>query len=180
MTAQERLDYLLETEWVPTNALITIGTIRDSAGLSPQEYGLVRTTLDIVIATLKASSDPVERVQGLDLQDALSAMLAGGISLSGLDRQSTIDALAVYGQWSNSVRDAIKELGGVNRPRWQSEGYDFEPTLEQIEAEIAQAALRGFADSLIQRVTAAINLATVADDATEESIKAAAIAEAGE
>jgi hypothetical protein len=152
MTAQERLDYLLESVWIPTNALITIGTIRDSAGLSPQEYGLVRTTLDTVIATLKASQDPAEKLKGLDLQDALSAMLAGGISLSGLDRQAVLDQLAVFGQWPDAVRDAVKSLGGVNRPRWQSEGYESEPTLEQITIEIAKQDWRERFDSILNQI----------------------------
>ena len=141
MTAQERLAELLEVVETPTNALVTIGSIRDSIGLTVEQYGLVRGTLETAIATLKADADPAKRIQGIDLQDALSAMLAGGISLSGADRQSTIDLLAVFGQWPDAVRDALKGLGVRRQARWQIDGYESEPTLESVQAEIDAARL---------------------------------------
>jgi len=170
MTPQERLDYLLLAEFVPTNTLITIGTIRGTAGLSPQEYGLVRSTLDNVIATLRASNNPIEKVQGLDLQDALSAMLAGGISLSGIDRQSVIDQLAFVGKWSNEVRDKVKILGGTTRFNWEIEGYETEPTLEQIKAELTKQSIRERLNATFNQIgtseqaLAIIELRAIADE----------------
>jgi|GEM_PF-2567234 len=137
--AAEILADLLTPVWVPTNAEVTIGMIRDAIGLTPQEYGLVRSTLEGAIATLKADDDPVKRMQGIDLHDALSAMLSRGISLSSPDRQATIDLLAAFGQWPDSVRDAVKAVGGVWVGRWSLEGFDAEPTLADVETAQASA-----------------------------------------
>jgi hypothetical protein len=142
MTPQERLDYLLESVWVPTNALVTIGTIRDEIGFTPEQYGLVRGTLETAIATLKADADPIKKMQGIDLQDALAAMLSRGISLSSENRQATIDLLAAFGQWPDAVRDAVKALGGTNQPRWQTLGFEAEPTLESIQKQLLIEATR--------------------------------------
>lgn len=129
MTPEERLEYLLAEVWEPTNAEVTIGMIRDEIGLTQEQYALVRGTLETAIETLKADADPVKRSQGLDLQDALTAMLSRGISLSSENRQATIDLLAALGSWPDPVRDAVKSLGGVYRVRWQVEGYQAAPTL---------------------------------------------------
>ena len=165
MTPQERLDYLLETQFVPTNKQVLFADITSLVGLEATA---------LVVGTMKAASasNPL-------MDTIIIAMSTNGLSLSSPERRAVIDQLALAGKWPDWVRDSVKALGGVDRPRWQSEGYESEPTLEQIEAELAEAALREFADSLIQRVTAAINLATVADGATEESIKVAAIAVVG-
>jgi len=157
MTAQERYDYLMETEWVPTNTFVTIGLIRDGIGLSPQAYGLVRSTLDKVIGTLKASENPLEQVQGLDLQDALSAMLDRGILLSSADRQAAIDALAVVGSWPDQIRDAVKALGGTRQPRWQIEGYETEPMLAQITTEVTKQQLSDAAADAYQAFREALS-----------------------
>jgi hypothetical protein len=132
--AAEVLADLLVPVWVPTNAEVTIGMIRDSIGLTPQEYGLVRSTLEGAIATLRADADPAKRMQGIDLHDALSAMLSRGISLSSPDRQATIDLLAAFGQWPDSVRDAVKAVGGVWVGRWSLEGFETVPTVDQVTA----------------------------------------------
>jgi hypothetical protein len=62
------------------------------------------------------------------------------MSLSGADRQGLVDQLAIAGEWPNAVRDAVKALGGVSRPRWQIEGYATAPTLESVQAEISRDA----------------------------------------
>jgi len=56
--------------------------------------------------------------------------------LSGADRQQLIDELAIAGEWSDAVRDAVKALGGVWQARWQIDGYASEPTLESVQAEL--------------------------------------------
>lgn len=139
MTAKERLDYLLETVFAPTNTEVTIGHIRDNIGLTQAEYGLVRSTLDSAIAALKVSSDPAQRFQGIELQDALSAMLGDGISLSNPDRQATIDLLAKFGKWPDEIRDKVKAVGGTMMPRWQTLAIVEEPTLESVQAEMDAA-----------------------------------------
>ena len=67
-------------------------------------------------------------------------MSTNGLSLSTPDRQAVIDALATAGSWPDAVRDAVKALGGVWRPRWQIEGYAIAPTLESVQAELDRDA----------------------------------------
>jgi hypothetical protein len=123
MNAEERLAYLLESAWVPTNATITVSEIVGAVG-----------SLDaarLVVGTLQAgaSQDPI-------LAASYQALSTVGMSLSGADRQELIDQLAIAGQWPDAVRDAVKALGGTNRPRWQIEGYAAEPTLESVQVEL--------------------------------------------
>jgi hypothetical protein len=77
----------------------------------------------------------------------LIAMSSVGLSLSTSERQGVIDMLAASGDWPNEVRDAVKALGGTYKPRWQSEGYAVEPTLESVQAEIdKEIALQAYRD----------------------------------
>ncbi len=151
--SQKQLDYLLEFIWHPTNAEVTIGMIRDTIGLTPEQYALVRGTLERAINELTADPDPVNRIKGIDLKDARDAMLSRGISLSDANRQTTIDELALFGEWPDAVRDAVKALGGYWGPRWADEGYESEPTLADVERQmsleatrITWAAVRGVVD----------------------------------
>jgi hypothetical protein len=127
MTAQERLAYLLESEWVATNKSVLFADITEVIGLEATA---------LVVGTIKAASaaNPL-------METILIAMSTVGLSLSTAERQSVIDSLAVAGQWPDAVRDAVKALGGVDRPRWQSEGYESEPTIEIVQAEIDTARL---------------------------------------
>jgi hypothetical protein len=122
MNAQERLDYLLESEWVATNKSVLFADITEVIGLEATA---------LVVGTIKAAStaNPL-------METILIAMSTVGLSLSTQERQSVIDSLAVAGSWPDSVRDAVKALGGVDRPRWQSEGYESVPTIESVQAEI--------------------------------------------
>ena len=125
MNAQERLAYLLESEWVATNKSVLFADITEVIGLEATA---------LVVGTIKAAStaNPL-------METILIAMSTVGLSLSTAERQSVIDALAVAGQWPDSVRDAVKALGGVDRPRWVTAGYESEPTLESVQAEIDTA-----------------------------------------
>jgi hypothetical protein len=80
------------------------------------------------------------------------AMSTVGLSLSSPERQGVIDSLAIAGEWPDAVRDAVKDLGGVWRPRWQSEGYEGEPTLEQITIELAKQDWRTRFDSILNQI----------------------------
>lgn len=138
MTPQERLDYLLTDVWVPTNAVISLAVIR--AALPQQAYGLVLVTL---ANAKKPQADTPEAIAAAtEMEGVFIALNGPGISLSSPDRQAVIDQLAAAGQWPDAVRDAIKALGGVWRPRWQAEGYQSEPTLEQISKELIVSATR--------------------------------------
>jgi hypothetical protein len=127
MNAQERLDYLLESVFVPTNKTITVSEIVGTVGMDAGR---------LVVGTIQAgaSQDPI-------LASSYQALSTVGMSLSGMDRQGLIDALAAGGRWPDAVRDAVKALGGVWRPRWQVEGLQAEPTLEAVQAEIDAEAM---------------------------------------
>jgi len=133
MTAQERLDYLLEQVTTNTNRQIIVADIINAVGI---EAGA------LVLGTLQAASatNPI-------LAAAYQALVTVGISLSDDLRQGMIDQLAVAGSWPNSVRDAVKALGRITQPRWQIEGYATEPTLEQITLELDKQRLRNDAAS---------------------------------
>jgi hypothetical protein len=132
VTPQERLDYLLADVWVPTNAVVTLAVIRDA--LPQQAYGLVLVTL---ANAKKPQADTPEAIAAAtEMEGVFIALNGAGISLSSPDRQAVIDQLATAGQWPDAVRDAVKALGGVIRKRWQVEGYEAEPTLQSIQAEI--------------------------------------------
>jgi hypothetical protein len=126
MNAEQRLAYLLESVWVPTNATVTVAEIVNAVGLDAAR---------LVVGTIQAGA-----VQDPLVASSHNALSTVGMSLSGQDRQSLIDQLAVAGNWPDSVRDAVKALGGVWRARWQVEGYAAEPTLESVQAEIDRDA----------------------------------------
>jgi hypothetical protein len=122
MTAQERLTELLTVEWSPTNRTIVFADIATVVGLEPTA---------LVVGTMKAASatNPL-------MDTIIIAMSTNGLSLSTPERQGVIDMLAATGQWPESLRDAVKALGGSMLPKWQILGYESEPTLESIQEEI--------------------------------------------
>jgi hypothetical protein len=127
MNAQERLAYLLESVWVPTNRQVLFADITGAVGLEATA---------LVVGTMKAASaaNPL-------MDTIIIAMSTVGLSLSSPERQGVIDSLAIAGEWPDAVRDAVKALGGVDRPRWQVEGYESEPTIEQVQTELTKQQL---------------------------------------
>jgi hypothetical protein len=138
MNAQERLAYLLESVWVPTNRQVLFADITATVGLEATA---------LVVGTMKAASaaNPL-------MDTIIIAMSTVGLSLSSPERQGVIDSLAIAGEWPDAVRDAVKALGGINRPRWQSEGYSSEPTLEQITIELAKQDWRERFDAILNQI----------------------------
>jgi hypothetical protein len=141
MNAEERLAYLLESVWVPTNATITVAEIVNAVG-----------SLDaarLVVGTLQAgaSQDPI-------LAASYQALSTVGMTLSGQDRQGLIDQLAIAGEWSDAVRDAVKALGGTWRARWQIEGYESKPTLDSVTKQLIIDAARTAVNSRTTRINA--------------------------
>jgi len=138
MNAQERLAYLLESVWVPTNRQVLFADITGAVGLEATA---------LVVGTIKAAaaSNPL-------MDTIIIAMSTNGLSLSSPERQGVIDSLAIAGEWPDAVRDAVKALGGVWRPRWQSEGYESEPTLEQITIELAKQDWRERFDAILNQI----------------------------
>jgi hypothetical protein len=144
MNAEQRLAYLLESVWVPTNATITVAAIVEAVG-----------SLDagrLVVGTIqaRAAQDPI-------LASSYQALSTVGMSLSGADRQGLIDQLAIAGQWPDAVRDAVKALGGVWRARWQIEGYASEPTLESVSLELQKQQLSDAAADAYQAFREALS-----------------------
>ena len=126
LPAADILAELLTDVWQPTNAAITVSEIVTAVGTDAAR---------LVVGTLQSGA-------GLDplLSSSYQAISTVGMSLSGDDRQSMIDELAVSGQWPDAVRDGVKALGGVWVGRWSLEGFDAEPTLAQIEQRKAADA----------------------------------------
>jgi hypothetical protein len=127
MNAETRLAELLETQWVPTNKAVLFADITAVIGLEATA---------LVVGTIKAAS-----AQNPLMDTILIAMSSVGLSLSTAERQGVVDMLAAAGSWPDEVRDAVKALGGTWQPRWQSEGYESEPTIESVQAEIDVARL---------------------------------------
>lgn len=139
MTNEERLAYLLEIVETPTNALVTIGGIREA--LTPEAYGMVLATF--AVAKIPQSKDLVAIAQAAEMEASFIAMSGGGLSLSSSTRQAIIDTLAVAGSWPNPVRDAVKALGVTRRARWQTlPEYSAQPTIQTMMIESAIQAIR--------------------------------------
>ena len=138
MNAEQRLEHLLDSVWVPTNRAVLFADITAVVGLEATA---------LVVGTVKAAAatNPL-------MDTILIAMSSVGLSLSTAERQGVIDTLAVAGTWPDAVRDAIKALGGVNRPRWQIEGYATEPTIESVQAEIDRDATTAWLEAKLAAV----------------------------
>jgi len=151
MTAQERLDYLLGNVSSPTNAAITLASIKDV--LPVEAYALVRLTLEgaMVVPDDTPADELIEaKMIAAEMADALSALRTVGLSLSGDDRQAIVDMLAVAGSWPDAVRDAVKALGVRTQPRWEIEGYATEPTLAIVALESTKKELEDSAKDRLQ------------------------------
>lgn len=156
MTPQERLDYLLETVETPTNTLVTIGMIRNSIGLTAEQYGQVLATF--AMAKVPASNDFADVAKAAEMESSFIAMSGTGLSLSSATRQATIDQLAIAGQWPDEVRDAVKGLGVKRQKRWQTlEEYTEEPTLESVSREQIKAATLATVQALINPLQSKLN-----------------------
>jgi hypothetical protein len=135
MNAQERLAYLLESVWVPTNKQVLFADITGAVGLEATA---------LVVGTIKAAaaSNPL-------MDTIIIAMSTNGLSLSTTERQGVIDSLAIAGEWPDAVRDAVKDLGGVWRTRWQSEGYENEPTLAAATRDVLRDQIKAKTTAMV-------------------------------
>jgi len=164
MNAQERLDYLLESVFIPTNQLVTIGMIKNA--LPEEAYGLVLATF--AMAKIPVSADGLAGVaRAAEMESSFIAMSSEGLSLSSASRQAVIDLLAAAGKWPDAVRDAVKALGGVWQDRWEIEGYAAEPTLEQVTTELRKIELE---DAAVDRLQAFRETLSAWDGSGEEPV----------
>ena len=168
MTPQERLDYLLESVFVPTNRLVTISDLEST--LDDFGFALVRLTLDTasqpqIVDGMSQVEILIARATAKKIEDAVEAMRStDGLSLSTPARQAVIDQLAIAGEWPDTVRDTVKALGGVWQPRWQWEGYASEPTLTQVTNQM----LVDFARSKITAINAWLDTYDVAGKTVQQ------------
>ena len=180
MSPEEKLAHLLESVFIPTDRPVTISDIESV--LDDLSFARVRMTLDA--ATVPVIPDGASEVEVLmarmiakKMEDAVHAMRGSGLLISSPERQGMIDQLAAAGQWPDAVRDAVKTLGGIWKPRWQVEGHETEPTLESVTAEIAAEELaeanRILAETkqtLVSTTRTAINSRTTAINAWLDTI----------
>ena len=146
LTPEEIRSYLLATEWVPNPQAVTVAHITAAVGLE---------TGALVVGTVDAAgaSNPL-------LRSSFVALSTTGMQLHTPERQGMIDMLAAAGSWPDVVRDAIKALGGSMVPRWQTLGYQSEPTIESIHAELdglEKLAIVNAARSSVNAKATAIN-----------------------
>jgi hypothetical protein len=160
MNAEQRLAYLLESVWVPTNRGIVLRDVYAAAG---DAEGIVALTLRRVknpILSDEMSDNARNQAEVLaeQVSQACIAMSTkDGLVLSDEKSQLLIDILAHLGQWPNSARDAVKALGGVSRPRWQIEGYASEPTLDSVSLELQKQQLADAAADAYQSFREALS-----------------------
>jgi hypothetical protein len=160
MNAEQRLAYLLESVWVPTNRGVVLRDVYAAAG---DAEGLVALTLRRVknpILSDEMSDNARNQAEVLaeQVSQACIAMSTkDGLVLSDEKSQLLIDILAHLGQWPNSARDAVKALGGVWHPRWQVEGYASEPTLESVSLELQKQQLADAAADAYQAFREALS-----------------------
>jgi hypothetical protein len=155
MNAEERLAWLLETEWVPTNRGIVLRDIYAAAGAYENQVAL---TLRQVKNPVFPEGTTVEQqnqalVLAEQVEQACFAMSTkDGLLLSDTKSQSLIDILAQLGGWPDETRDAVKALGGVWQPRWQSAGYASEPTIADAKRDILRDELVAKVNSVVSRL----------------------------
>ena len=126
MTPQERLDYLLEVAATPSNR----GRLTHSKVSAEPSLG--HAIADQVYAAIKAMSEPT------------SIRYAAG---EGIDTTSP-----AWKQQANHVAEqnellapflvTLRDFESIYQPRWQTEGYEAEPTLEQVTKETITSATR--------------------------------------
>ena len=154
MTPQERLDYLIEVEFVPVNRPILFTDISNLVGLQAAA---------MVVGTLKQAA-----IQNPLLETVVIAMSSVGLFINTAERQGMIDQLAIAGEWPDEVRDAVKGLGGSTQPRWQTQGYEIAPTLELVTKELIISAAR----SKLTNIAAFLDTVDLSEF-TAESLQAA-------
>lgn len=153
-TAQERLDALLETEWVPNQTNWTLNQI------------VLHTQSTDLAGKIEVSLTAMSQLGVPFSQSSLIALAtAGGLPLWQSHAQDLIDFLAAQSQvlpeplrWDTQFVMAIKALGGRNRPIWEKLGRPTAPTLEQIESEIAAEEAQAVINAFNARVTNACAL----------------------
>jgi len=140
LTPQEIVAYLTESVSVPTGRIITVATLVETVGMD---------AAGLVAGTIKAAGNPI-------MDSVFLGLSTTGILL-GPDRQAMVDMLAAAGQWPNAVRDAVKALGVTVMPRWQHLGLASEPTVESVEAELAEEALEAKRNQLRAQFDSILN-----------------------
>ena len=133
MTTQERLDYLLETATTPSNrGRLTHTWVAENISL---------TVADAVYSAVNAVSVPT----------ALRYATGNGIDTSATLWKAQAEAVAASSELLSPHLETLRDFELLSVPRWQVEGYQSEPTLKSVQAEIdaEQAQLAREAISLV-------------------------------
>lgn len=143
MTAQERLDYLLEVISIP----------RDEPRLTNSALGEL--------------TSPEVAEQVFDLIKATTESYAIQYVVNGIDTSTSawkarVDAINAPTPELESLKPIIRDWEVIRRPRWETlPGYATEPTLESVQAELDAARLINAKALFCERMTQSGDAAAV-------------------
>jgi len=157
MTPQERLDYLLETVSVPSNrGRLTHAWVAENINLN---------VADGVYNAINDVSQPT----------ALRYATGNGIDTSAELWKMQANAVAVTNGELAPHLELLRDFELDRKSRWQVDGlYGSEPTLEQIESEIAAAALAADQKQAREAIAEAVRQADAVRFAAEQDGKTGA------
>jgi hypothetical protein len=156
MTPEERLAYLLEVVAIPSNrGRLTHSWVAENVSLA---------AADAVYAAINSVSQPT----------ALRYNVGNGIDTSAALWKAQAEAVAESDESLAPYLESLRDFELIRMPRWQSEGYDSEPRLEQITREVGHERIL----SLVAEVRSAS--AAALDAGTDPIAAARAVWEAAE
>jgi len=126
MNAEQRLDYLLEVIPVPSGrGRLTHTWVAENIGLA---------VADQVYAAIKEVSEPT----------ALRFATGDGIDTSAELWKTQAEAVAEQNQELVEHLEMLRDFESDRKPRWQTEGYAEEPTLQSVTAAITRDATQAW------------------------------------
>ena len=150
MTPQERLDYLLEVAATPSNrGRLTHSWVAENISLE---------AADGVYAAINAVSQP----------SALRFVTGNGIDTTAALWKAQAEAVAAANESLAPFLVTLRDFESIYQPRWQTEGYEAEPTLAQVTKELIISAAR----SKITNIAAFLDTVDLSEF-TAESLQAA-------
>jgi hypothetical protein len=124
MTPEERLAYLLEVVAIPSNrGRLTHSWVAENVSLA---------AADAVYAAINSVSQPT----------ALRYNVGNGIDTSAELWKAQAEAVAESDESLAPHLESLRDFELIRMPRWQSEGYESEPTLALVEKELIVSSTR--------------------------------------
>jgi hypothetical protein len=170
MNAQERFDYLNETVQVRNQTGWTVKKILKQSNLPAEVAVMVAGKLESSLAAMASGFVPFT-------QTTLNALSQeSGLAIDDDVSQSLIDQLAIYSQslpeplrWDAEFVAIVKSLGVENKPRWQVDGYESQPTMAEVQIEIDEQRLINAKALFSERMTVGGNAQSVWAQAWEDA-----------